>query len=89
MSSEPLGQNLSDAEVTNISKHGVWLLVRGQEFFMPYDEFPWFREAPVGHVLNVTEKNTGHFYWPDLDVDIGIDTLKAPERFPLKAKPNA
>ena len=53
MSSEPLGHATSDVEVTNVGKHGVWVLVRDREYFMPYDEFPWFLDAPLGHVLNV------------------------------------
>ncbi len=87
MSSEPLGQNISDVEVTNVGKHGVWILVRDQEHFMPYEEFPWFRDAPVGHVLNVVEEREGHLCWPDLDVDLGVETLEHPERYPLKATP--
>ena len=45
-----------------------------------------FKVAPVGKVLNVEEPNPGHFYWPDLDVDVGLETIEDPEKFPLKAK---
>ena len=38
------------------------------ELFLPFEDFPWFRDAPVGKVLNVQEPSPGHFYWPDLDV---------------------
>jgi hypothetical protein len=27
-----------------------------------------------------------HLYWPDLDVDLEIDNLKNPEKYPLKSK---
>ncbi len=86
MSSEPLGQDISEVEVTNVGTHGLWVLVRGNEHFMPYDEFPWVKDAPVGQVVNVIEEHEGQLRWPDLDVDIGVDTLEHPERFPLKAK---
>ena len=86
MSSEPLGQDTSEVEVTNVGTHGVWIFVRGNEHFMPYDEFPWFKDASVGQVINVIEENPGHLHWPDLDVDIGVETLEHPERFSLKAK---
>jgi hypothetical protein len=86
MSSKPLGIAISAIEVTNISGHGVWLLVGDRELFMSYDDFPWFKDAPVGKVLNVEEPSPGHFYWPDLDVDLGIDTIENPQKFPLKAK---
>jgi hypothetical protein len=86
MSSEALGKHTSQIEITNISSHGVWLLARGKELFMSYEDFPWFKEAPISKVLNVEEPTPGHFYWPELDVDLGIESIEHPERFPLKAK---
>ncbi len=86
MSSRPLGIAISGIEVTNISGHGVWLLAGDRELYMSYDDFPWFKDAPVGKVLNVEEPSPGHFYWPDLDVDLGRETIENPQEFPLKAK---
>jgi hypothetical protein len=40
------GTATSDTEVTNISKHGFWLLLDGRELFLPFEEFPWFKRAP-------------------------------------------
>ena len=57
-----------------------------QTLFMSYDDFPWFKDASVGKVLNVEEPSPGHFYWPDLDIDVGLETIENPENFPLKAK---
>jgi len=51
-----------------------------------YEDFPWFKDAPIGKILNVEQPTPGHFYWPDLDVDLGLETIERPERFPLKAK---
>ncbi|MDE2814299.1 MAG: DUF2442 domain-containing protein [Gemmatimonadota bacterium] len=73
-------------EVTNISTHGIWLLVGEREFFLSYEDFPWFKEVPIGSILRVEQPTPGHFYWPDLDVDLGIESIEQPERFPLKAK---
>ena len=86
MSSRPLGTTSSDIEVTNISSHGIWLLTGTKELFMSYEDFPWFRDEPIGKILHVEEPSPGHFYWPELDVDVGIDTIEHPDRFPLKAK---
>ncbi len=86
MSSQPLGKNTFPAEITNISNNGIWLLSNDRELFLSYDDFPWFKDAPVGKILKVEEPSLGHFYWPDLDVDLGIETIKHPERFPLKSK---
>lgn len=87
MRSKALGKSTSAVEVTNISGHGVWLLAADQELFMPYDHFPWFKDVPVGKVLNVEEPTPGHFYWPDLDIDLTSEIIEHPERFPLKLKP--
>jgi hypothetical protein len=76
----------SAAEVTNISKHGFWLLVSDQEFFLPFEEFPWFEAAPIGAVLNVELQHEGHLRWPDLDVDLTVDSVRDPKRYPLKAR---
>ena len=86
MSSRPLGTPTSAVEVTNVSGHGLWLLAHDEELFLSYEDFPWFREAAIGKVANVTEPSPGHFYWPDLDIDLGVETIRNPERFPLKAK---
>lgn len=47
MSSSGPGKHASEIEVTNISTHGLWLLVRGRELFLPYADFPWFSEQPL------------------------------------------
>ena len=86
MNSQALGKSTLIVEVTNISNHGIWLLTGEKELFIPYEEFPWFKDAPIGKILNVEEPTPGHFYWPELDVDLGIESIEQPERFPLKAK---
>ena len=84
MSSKPPGTNALEIEVTHISKNGIWLWAGGQELFMEYDNFPWFKDVPVRQILNVEEPSPGHFYWPDLDVDLTREIIEHPERFPLK-----
>ena len=86
MSSKVLGKNISLVEVTHISGNGVWLLAGDKELFMSYVDFPWFKDASVGEILNVEQPMAGHFYWPDLDVDLTIEIIEHPGRFPLKAK---
>ncbi len=84
MNSKRPGTFVPEIEVTNISGNGIWLLTRGKELFLAYEDFPWFRDAPVGKILNVNEPSDGHFYWPDLDVDLTEEIIEHPERFPLK-----
>ena len=84
--SEPLGVGTSKVEVTNISTYGVWLLAGDQEFFLSYEDFPGLKDTPVCKIVNVEEPTPGHFYWPALDIDLGLRTTEHPERFPLKTE---
>jgi hypothetical protein len=61
-------------------------LARDKEFFMSCEDFPWFKDVPVGKILNVEEPSPDHFYWSNLDVDFTSEIIEHPERFPLKAK---
>lgn len=86
MSSLAHGASISPVEVTNISAHGLWLLARSKELFLSYEDFPWFKNQIVKSIANVEELSPGHFYWPDLDVDLTEQIIEHPERFPLTAK---
>jgi len=85
MTSPKLGQRTSPVEVANISAHGIWLFVGDTEYFLPYEKFPWFREAKVREILDVELVHGFHLYWPLLDVDLELGSLKDPDRFPLVA----
>ena len=80
------GNNTLAVEVTNISAHGVWLLAHNKELFMSYNDFPWFKDQSIKSIINVKEESNGHFYWPDIDVDLTEEIIEYPTRFPLKAK---
>ena len=84
--SESLGTSTSEVEVTNISRHGFWLWLRDRELFVPFSEFPWFADAPVGKIVNVERPSEDHLYWPDLDVDLSVRSIQHPEEFPLKSR---
>ncbi len=86
MSSNALGENTSAVEITHVSSHGIWLLAHEREWFMSYEDFPWFKDVPLRKILNVEEPMPNHFYWPDLDVDLSAEILEHPEAFPLTAR---
>jgi hypothetical protein len=81
-----LGKSTSKAEVQDISRHGIWLYARGQEFLLPFEDYPWFKDAKVSAVYNVKLLHGSHLYWPDMDVDLDIESLERPEKYPLKAR---
>ena len=80
------GKNTSGVEVTHISKLGFQLLLGDQELFLSFGKFPWFKDAPVSAILRVEWFEPDHLYWPDLDVDLCVESIEHPERFPLIAK---
>jgi hypothetical protein len=86
MKSAKLGKSTSTAEVTNVSKHGFWILLGDEELFIPFSHFPWFKDAPVSQLLNVQWPQPHHLYWPDLDVDLAVESIRHPEKFPLVSK---
>ena len=69
--------------MTRISAHGFWLLLDGRELS---PRSPWFKRAPVEAILRLERPAAGHLYWPELDVDLSVDSIEHPERYPLKAK---
>jgi hypothetical protein len=86
MKSAKLGKSTSPAEVTNVSRHGFWIFLGDEELFVPFSQFPWFKDAPVSQLLNVEWPQPHHLYWPDLDVDLAVESIRHPEKFPLVSK---
>ena len=80
------GAATSEAEITYISKNGFWLLLDGRELFLPFEDFPWFKQATIEQILRVERLAPGHLHWPGLDVDLSVDSIEHPERYPLKSK---
>lgn len=86
MNSLTPGNSISAVEITHISSNGIWMLTHHEELFLSYDDFPWFKDQNLKAILNVEEPWPGHFYWPDIDVDLDLEIIRHPERFPLQAK---
>ena len=89
MKSLTLGKSTSAVEVVSISKRGFWLQVQGDEHFLSFKLFPWFKDAKVAAVLKVKLLHHEHLYWPDLDVDLELESIKHPEKYPLTYRPTA
>lgn len=79
------GKNIL-VSVENITPFGIWLLVKGNEYFLKYKDYPWFENQNIKNIHNVKLLHGFHLYWPKLDVDLEIDNLENPEKYPLKAK---
>ena len=86
MKSNVVGKSTLQAEVTHIDMQGIWVLIGDKESFLSFEKFPWFRDATVGIIHNVELLNNNHLYWSDLDVDLSVESIEHPERFPLVSK---
>jgi hypothetical protein len=73
----------SQAEVTHVSKHGLWLLLGEEELFLPFVNFPWFKAATIDQLCEVVHPTENHLYWPSLDVDLAVESIRNPDAFPL------
>jgi len=80
------GASTLDVEVTNVSTHGFWLMLGAEELFVPFSQFPWFKHAPIAKLAKVERPQPHHLYWPDLDVDLAVESIRHPEKFPLVAR---
>mgnify|MGYP001319019221 FL=1 len=80
------GTITSAPEVTNISRHGFWLLLGDEELLLPFEQFPWFRSATVEQITNVERPSPDHLYWPSLDVDLAVASIRDPEAYPLVSR---
>jgi hypothetical protein len=79
------GKNIS-VSVENITAFGIWILVKGKEYFLNYKNYPHLKNQPINLVQNVKFLHGFHLHWPELDVDLEIDNLENPEKYPLKSK---
>lgn len=81
-----LGTSTSAVEVTHISKHGFWMLIGDEELLLPFEHFPWFKQATVEQITTVEHPSPNHLYWPALDIDLAVDSIRRPADFPLVAR---
>jgi len=88
MRSKTRGRSTLECEITNISRHGFWILLGKEELFLPFKDFPWFKHASVSSLLNIELHGSDHLFWPDLDVDLCVDSIRHPEKYPLVFKEN-
>ena len=76
------------ADVLMINDRGIMISVLGQDYFLSYNRVPWMKDATISEVLDVRMSGKNAIEWPKLDVDLEIDSLRHPERYPLLIKRN-
>jgi hypothetical protein len=73
----------TSVEVLGLTPHALWLMVGENELMLDFARFPWFASASLQDVCAVTLLHGQHLCWPRLDIDLHIDSIEHPERFPL------
>lgn len=80
------GTSIFPVELSNVSSHGVWVLVGEEEFFLPFVNFPWFRAATIEQLSAVERPTADHLHWPLLDIDVSVQSIRDPAAFPLVSR---
>ena len=44
---------ISAPEITHVSPHGLWLLLDDEELLLPFEHFPWFKQATIEQISQV------------------------------------
>ncbi len=88
MRSKKHGSGTSLVEVLQVSNQGFWLylLANRKEYFLPFQQFPWFQNASYRQLSSVVVERDHILRWPELDVDLDLERIEHPERFPLIAR---
>ena len=81
-----LGTVTLGAEVTNVSTHCFWLLLGEEALAVPFSEFPWFKKATIEQLSEVERSTEDHLYWPQLDIDLSVESIRKPESFLLVSR---
>ena len=80
------GGATSGGELSNVSQHGLWLLVDDKEYYLPFVDFPWFRDATIAQLSTIERPQGDHLHWPELDVDLTLDIIRRPGAYPLVSR---
>ena len=80
------GTGTLPAEISHVSQHGLWVLLDAEELFLPFEQFPWFRNATIDQICAVVRPTADHLYWERLDIDLSVQSIRDPAAFPLVAR---
>lgn len=85
------GVPISSAEVRilDATARGFWVDLGNEKLYAAYADFPWFAGATLAQIEEVQRLSSDHLYWPALDIDLSVASLRDPAAFPLIAAPPA
>jgi hypothetical protein len=65
---------------------GIFISVLEKDYFVSFNRLPWFRNAKVSDIMDVSMMGRAGIRWDALDVDLEIESLIHPEKYPLIIK---
>lgn len=80
------GTSTLQVDISHVSQHGLWILLDAEELSLPFEQFPWFRNATIDQICSVTRLTADHLYWDQLDIDLSVQSIRNPAEFPLIAR---
>lgn len=83
MDSSRGGISTSACNVTGINDLGLWVLVIDKEYFIPFSDYPGFKDSSVNQILSIRFHPPSQLHWKEIDIDIELDALSQPSSFPL------
>ena len=72
-----------EVEISNIGAGGFTLSLAGERLFLSYADFPWFAGVALTRLRDVVRPSPDHLYWPSLDIDLSVASIRDPAAFPL------
>jgi hypothetical protein len=69
-----------------VTPRGFWLVLGERRLFLSFTQFPWFREFTLRELTNVRRPSPAHLRWPEFDIDLEVDSIENPERYPLRER---
>jgi Protein of unknown function (DUF2442) len=72
--------------MTHVSNDDFLVLLGREELLVPFEHFPWFKQATIEQLSEVQWPSRDHLYWPALDADLSVESIRHPAAFPLLSK---
>ena len=80
------GRSTLPVSVGGVNARGFWLVLGTKKVFVSYRAFPWFREFTARELAAVRRPAAYHLRWPEFDIDLAVESIEHPDRYPLVEK---
>jgi len=80
------GRTTHPVSVGAMSPRGFWLLLGERKLFLAFAQYPWFREFTPRELAGVRRPSPQHLRWPEFDIDLDVDAIENPARYPRRER---